>query len=683
MVLLCFLMSYSGYSQNEELESLIIKLTFEKSDSIKIETASKIIKLLYETKAYNRSLKYIIETERLSEELNDTRGSAEMAYFKALIYNKKDDYINAAAQFIRATTIYGKLGDTLALAKIKNHLGVFEIERGNYSKGLKYVLDGIDELEKQDLKEELILGYNGLATAYEKTNDIEKAIDYNLKSIVIEEAQNHIEGLVKNNTNLAHLYYYKKDYKKSIRYYENALNYVKDSNDTLRANILPELGEAYLRTGDYKLAAEYLVLGIKLNRRLNDPDGIIKSLNNLGALNLAKKQYKIAEKQLLEAQSIGKKKDNKQALLKNYALMKTLDSTRGDFEKAFVWQSLYYKTKSALDTEQQRYSTPVIEEESILKNALFLEDPARLEGREKHNTQKALDTYKLIFYALLAAFAIVSIFFILFYLKRNSRLKYTQELEAKNKKIELQNEAILEQSKHLENINNVKDKLFSIVSHDLKDSLTSTKAFIDLLKDGQLSQEEFHNLLPELSENANNASLLLFNLLNWSKSQMQSLKPKPTVFDIREVFHEKIKLIEQKMQTKGIVLVDNTSTDFIFADRSMTEIIIQNLLANAVKFCKSGDSITISNKANNGKAIISVADSGVGISAENQHKLFDNNTFSTIGTSNEKGTGLGLTICRELVELNEGRIWVESEPDVGSTFFVELPKANVENPENT
>ncbi|WAC03427.1 hypothetical protein N7U66_07925 [Lacinutrix neustonica] len=271
--------------------------------------------------------------------------------------------------------------------------------------------------------------------------------------------------------------------------------------------------------------------------------------------------------------------------------MKTLDSTRGDFEKAFVPQSQYHKIKSALDAEQPIYSTPVIQEEPIMKNALLLlEDPIRVDEvdeKENYDAQKVLDKYKLIFYGLLAAFAIVSIFFILFYLKRNSRLKYTQELEAKNKKIELQNEAILEQSKHLENINNVKDKLFSIVSHDLKDSLTSTKAFIDLLKDGQLSQEEFHNLLPELSENANNASLLLFNLLNWSKSQMQSLKPKPTVFDIREVFHEKIKLIEQKMQTKGIVLKDKTVSDFIFADRSMTEIIIQNLLANAVKFCNS------------------------------------------------------------------------------------------------
>jgi len=252
---------------------------------------------------------------------------------------------------------------------------------------------------------------------------------------------------------------------------------------------------------------------------------------------------------------------------------------------------------------------------------------------------------------MLAAFAVVLTFFVLLYLKRNNSEKYTRDLEAKNKKIKLQNEAILEQSKHLENINKVKDKLFSIVSHDLKDSLTSTKGFIDLLKEGSLSEEEFHNLLPELSENANNASLLLFNLLNWSKSQ----------------------------EAKGIHLVDNTLRDFIYADRSMIEIVIQNLLANAVKFCSKGDKILITNSISNGKAVISIKDTGVGISKENQTKLFSNNTFTTVGTDNEKGTGLGLSICRELVELNTGSIWVESTIGAGSTFYVELPKTKVKD----
>ena len=195
------------------------------------------------------------------------------------------------------------------------------------------------------------------------------------------------------------------------------------------------------------------------------------------------------------------------------------------------------------------------------------------------------------------------------------------------------------------------------------------------MKEGSLSREEFDNLIPELSENANNASLLLFNLLNWSKSQMHSLEPNPTLFDVQEVFEDKVKLIEQRLDSKGIDLIDHSLRDFVYADRSMFEIVIQNLLANAVKFCNKGDSITISNHISNGSCIISIADTGIGISKENIDKLFKSNSFTTIGTSNEKGTGLGLSICKELVELNHGKIWVESNLNVGSTFYVQLPKS--------
>ena len=195
------------------------------------------------------------------------------------------------------------------------------------------------------------------------------------------------------------------------------------------------------------------------------------------------------------------------------------------------------------------------------------------------------------------------------------------------------------------------------------------------MKDGSLSREEFDNLIPELSENANNASLLLFNLLNWSKSQMHSLEAKPSLFDLQEVFEDKVKLIEQRMESKGIELIDHSLRDFAYADRSMFEIVVQNLLANALKFCKSGDTITISNHISNGSCIISIADTGIGISKQNIDKLFKNSSFTTVGTNNEKGTGLGLSICKELVELNNGKIWVESTLNVGTTFYVQLPKS--------
>lgn len=666
----------------------MLDLSFQDNDSTKIDTSLKIIKIHYNNEDYDRALNFIKRTEKKSEEIGYKKGLANIIYYKAQIFGKREDYLNSASQYKKAKALFINLKDTVSVAKVNSQLGVLEIERGNYNQGLKYALSGIKILADKQLNDELVSTYKSLAKAYQNNGAYEKAIDYNLKSLEIEELTDDTEGLIISNKNLAVLYLQRKDYNKAIRYYENALNYVKTDDNVLKAEILPELGGAYLKTKDYKIAASYLVKSIRLNRKLKNEKGIIKSLNNLGNLNLQKKRYKIAETQLLEAGNLGRSGNNNNALLENYKLMRSLDSTRGDFEAAFGWQNQVIDIEKKLNAEKPKFVKPKIED-SIISN-VEIEEPKTNSAdtlipitNENIDPNKPYDGYKLIFYALLAAFAVVLVFFVLFYRKRNSRLQYTRELEAKNQKIELQNEAILEQSKHLENINKVKDKLFSIVSHDLKDSLTSTKGFIDLLKEGQLSQEEFHNLLPELSENANNASLLLFNLLNWSKSQMQSLKPKPSLFDVQEVFYDKIKLVDQKMQSKGITLVDNTLRDFVYADRSMTEIIIQNLLANAVKFCKSSDSITIANTISNGKAIISVSDSGVGISKENQQKLFGNNTFTTVGTGNEKGTGLGLTICRELVELNQGRIWVDSEINKGSTFFVELPKTRVENPVNT
>ncbi|GAB5565669.1 MAG: hypothetical protein Wins2KO_27320 [Winogradskyella sp.] len=283
----------------------------------------------------------------------------------------------------------------------------------------------------------------------------------------------------------------------------------------------------------------------------------------------------------------------------------------------------------------------------------------------------------LVLFGSLGVLALLVTLLLFNYLKSK---KYKDTIQSQKEQLaqeQVRTETILEQTHHLEEVNQVKDKLFSIVSHDLKDSITSIKAFIDLLKEKNISQEEFKELIPELSENANNATSLLLNLLNWSKSQMQSLEPKPELFNIQEVFQSKISLVEQKVEDKRIVLIDESRRDFVYADRSMIEIVIQNLITNAVKFTSTGDVITVSNEDVDGKALICIEDTGVGISRENIEKLFiPNMAFTTVGTKNEKGTGLGLTIAKDLVELNGGRIWVESTENIGSKFYVELPKAS-------
>lgn len=679
LILFCFVI-LSGYSQTKEIDSLTIELAYQNQDSTKVDTSLRLIKALYNTEDYNRALKYIIESEKLSTSLNYTKGIVETTYYKALVYAQKDDYINAVSGYTKSKEMYKALKDTLGVAKVNNSIGLIEIKRGNYTKGLQYSLAAIKILENKNLKNELRLAYSNLANAYYNINAFEKATEFYLKALNIQEQMNDQKGINKSYTRLAELYSNKKEHRKAIEYYEKILGGVNGNSDSIRANILPKLGGEYLKFNDFDKAQTYLVQAYNLNFRSKNQENLLTVLNNLGDLNLHENRIVLAEKQILEAGSIAKEIDNKTELLRHYELMKALDSTKRNFEKAFMWQRKYYDLQKALNKSAINIDDitkapseieldPNFDEEELSKTNLATTNKIDKENQEESNK------FKLIFYVLLAALVIVSTFLILIYLKRNSNIKYTQELEEKNIKIGLQNEAFSEQTKHLENVNNVKDKLFSIVSHDLKDSLSSINGFIDLLKDGSLSREEFDGLIPELSENANNASLLLFNLLNWSKSQMESLEPKPSLFDIQEVFESKVRLIEQRMESKGINLIDHSLRDFAYADKSMFEIVVQNLLANALKFCKNGDTITISNHISNGSCIVSVADTGAGISKENIDKLFKNNSFTTVGTNNEKGTGLGLSICKELVELNHGKIWVESTENVGSTFYVQLPKS--------
>ena len=587
-----------GFSQTDDIDNLALELAFQEQDSLKVETSLKIIKALFDIKDYERAREYILKSEKLSNNLNYKKGIAEITYYKSLIYAQKDDYINAVSGYNKSKALFNALNDTLSVAKVNNSIGLIEIKRGNYNRGLQFSLAAIKELEKRNLISDLNLAYRNLAKAYYNTNLFEKAMEFYLKALGVQMKLNDSKGINESHSKLAELYSNKKEHRKAIEYYEKVLKSSESNNDSIRGYVFSKLGGEYLMFNDYDKATKYLIQGYNINTRTKNKAGLLLTLNNLGDLNLKQGRLNIAEKQLLDAGEIAKSLNNKIELLRHYKLMKSLDSTRQRFDRAFVWQREYYELNTSLKKTKIKPVTSTEKPTNIELNTNSGSQPEvnvstdKVTSADNVEMNKVLDKYKIILYALLAALIVVSALLVFTYLKRNSSIKDLQELEEKNVKIELQNEAFSEQTKHLENVNNVKDKLFSIVSHDLKDSLSSINGFIDLLKDGSLTREEFDDLIPELSENANNASLLLFNLLNWSKSQMQSLEPKPSLFDIQEVFESKVKLVDQRMESKGITLVDHTLRDFAYADRSMFEIVIQNLLANALKFCKNGDTIT-------------------------------------------------------------------------------------------
>lgn len=229
------------------------------------------------------------------------------------------------------------------------------------------------------------------------------------------------------------------------------------------------------------------------------------------------------------------------------------------------------------------------------------------------------------------------------------------------------------QTIELEKINKLKDKLFSIIAHDLKSPFASLVSMLKILSDGQLTIDEFKEYLPKLTENVEYTSTMLENLLNWSRSQIDAVNIVSEKLDLKEIINNEIIFFSKKAAEKNIDISNEIAENtFIYADRNTVDLVFRNLFSNAIKFCNTADSITISSKINDEKLIITFADTGIGMSADKVNKLFGTEIFSTYGTNKEKGTGLGLLLCKDFIEKNGGSIRVESEEGKGTIFYIQF-----------
>lgn len=234
------------------------------------------------------------------------------------------------------------------------------------------------------------------------------------------------------------------------------------------------------------------------------------------------------------------------------------------------------------------------------------------------------------------------------------------------------------QSDQLITTNKLKDRLFSIIAHDLRGPLINLNEVIKMLNSGIISDAEFKLYIPKLSNNISYATGLLENLLFWSMSQLQGEIIKPLYFNIKGITDNVITLFDNVIKEKDITTENNLDPfSLVYADLDMIQLIVRNLISNAIKFSEHGKSITITSVINRKEFIMCISDSGVGISKENQNKLFEQETFTTRGTDNEEGTGLGLFLCKDFIEKNGGKIWVESKIGVGTKFFVQIPNSPV------
>ncbi len=238
--------------------------------------------------------------------------------------------------------------------------------------------------------------------------------------------------------------------------------------------------------------------------------------------------------------------------------------------------------------------------------------------------------------------------------------------------------ALEKRTEELRTANKTKDKLFSIIGHDLKAPFNSilgtTELVISSIKD--LSDEEISELMMNINSSSNQLLILLENLLSWANLQSEKITINKEKISLYSIFEEAKKLYAINALNKSITIHnDISSSATAFADRNMIQTIARNILSNAIKFTPIRGDINIAAQEKNGVIILSVSDNGLGMYREEIEYLMKNNRqiVSTEGTSQEKGTGLGLMLCKEFITRNNGRFWAESIKGEGSTFYFSLP----------
>jgi signal transduction histidine kinase len=241
--------------------------------------------------------------------------------------------------------------------------------------------------------------------------------------------------------------------------------------------------------------------------------------------------------------------------------------------------------------------------------------------------------------------------------------------------------ALKRTEKELSELNTTKDKFFSIIAHDLKNPFYGIMGLSEILAsdDDDIDDEEKKMLANEIKDLATNTYRMLDNLLDWSRSQTGRLEFNPHKIDLSALIAENFSHLKKSAAVKKISLTSEVpSPTAVFADTNMLNTIFRNLISNAIKFTQPGGEISVSRRFLNNSVIISVTDNGIGMNQKTLDQIFRlDKSIQSVGTAGEKGTGLGMVLCKEFIERNGGKIWVESEPGKGSVVNFSLPPQQI------
>ncbi|ASZ12954.1 ATP-binding protein [Chitinophaga sp. MD30] len=558
----------------------------------------------------------------------------------------------------------------------KRNMALVENVHGNLEKQMELTVTALALAEPNDLPAMAVL-YNDIGNIYVEQEHPEQGLAYFKKSLPIKQyLHQQVEvGKTLNNIGCAYLKLQQLD---SALHYLQAAEAIKLSfqDRPSLAFTYENIGIIHMLSGDYPKSLHYHELSAAYYKEANNLLGLTKAYLNLGLINTMLKRYPVADKYLSNAASLNETQQNVRNELIYYRYRAQLDSARHDYLSALnnykhyasLNESFFNKEKTQLiEQTREKY-----ESEKRQRENEILKKEQRLNLTTISQQRVFVGAVALLFIILLAAT-------ILLYRTYRQQHELYSELNSRNEKVSLQNSIISEQNAALESLHQVKDKIFSVISHDLRSPLAILEGLLFLLRDDKIPQQQFRNYTDELWRDMKNTAYMMDNLLHWASSQMKGIRVHADDFDITGLLNQEFSLLQSLARQKEVTLEHRLNRSIlVYADPDMIRLVIRNLISNAIKFTPAGGAISVYALLNERHVEIAVQDNGIGIPEANQAKIFSHLYYSTSGTQNEKGCGLGLTLSKDFLLRNEGTIWFKSQPRNGTTFYFTLPLSQEE-----
>ncbi len=623
----------------------------------------------YHLNRNNDSLLFYTELlEKHLEKIYNIRIDAFIHKFRAFIAFNALDTERSIELNNEAMLLFKEISDFREMGWINMELALNYFRLGDFAAATEEYIDGLAYFEEADHERGVAEAYNGLGRISYQTGQLDKAREYFESSLeIFEDIGNEVQKYRAYN-NLAILFMDFGEVRKALDYMFIANEGFERLGDQRRvALVYGNIAIGYEDLGRLDSAMMFSRKALQLSSRIGDKYGVISGLINLGYFLRFEEKYDSSLhcfERALQLSIENKLMIYEQAIYEEYS---ELYAERGNYREAYHYHILQDSVHSLISDEKTKERV----DELMLSYQQRMKEKELLQLKADQQMQKRLNNIFL----LLIMMALIVVLGLIYGHRRN--VSQRRELQEKNDLLSKYNTKLEKSEDELRLLNKEKNKLFSIVAHDLRNPIAALAGFTGLLTDNydELDDETRKEYIRQISTGSSRSLTLLENLLLWARSQMDLIKVKKTDVLVSSLVKESINDIITSAERKSISIEMDISEDFyLCVDTVMIKAVLRNLITNAIKFSFRESVVRIRCLQDQNKLCIAVIDHGTGINKKELENLFMTGAnVSREGTANETGSGLGLLISKDYTEKNGGSISVTSEPGEGSTFTICFP----------